>query len=153
MHRHRQPTHARPARARRGFTLIELMLVMVILAVLAAIVLPSFTGRSQEARLTAAKADIANIETALEAFEIDNGRYPEAGEGLAALIENPASLETWKGPYLKRGVPKDPWGNAYTYEQPGAHNINGFDLYSAGPDGQAGSDDDVTNWDKDDSTR
>jgi general secretion pathway protein G len=130
----------------RGFTLIELLLVMVILTVLAAVVVPKFTKRSEQARITAARADLANIEVALDAFEIDNGRYPTTSEGIKWLVEEPTSMSNWKGPYIKRGVPKDPWGNEYVYRQPGRHNTNGFDLYSYGSDGSDGGDDDIDNW-------
>jgi len=129
-----------------GFTLIELLLVLVILAVLAAVVVPKFTKRSEQARITAARTDIANIEVTLDAFEVDTGRYPTTSEGLAALIENPADLKGWSGPYIKRGVPKDPWGNTYVYTCPGEHNTSGYDLYCHGPDGQDGTDDDIDNW-------
>lgn len=130
-----------------GFTLIELMLVMVIMAVMAAIVLPKFTGRSQQAKITAAKTQIAQLEVALDAFEIDIGRYPTTSEGLRALVEKPASdAIEWKQPYLKRDIPKDPWGTDYVYRYPGQYNENGYDLYSLGPDRKLGGDDDITNW-------
>ncbi|MBN2455178.1 MAG: type II secretion system major pseudopilin GspG [Sedimentisphaerales bacterium] len=132
-----------------GFTLIELLLVLVILAALATIVVPKFTRRSEQAKVTAAMTDIANLEVAMDAFEIDTSRYPTTSEGLKALVEQPSNADGWKGPYIKRGVPKDPWGNAYTYKQPGQHNELGYDLYSAGPDGQQGNDDDITNWTED----
>ena len=132
---------------RKGFTLIELMLVMVILAVMAAIVLPKFTGRSQQAKITAAKTQIAQLEVALDAFEIDISRYPTTAEGLRALVEKPASNSNeWQQAYLKRDIPQDPWGNDYVYRHPGQYNVNGYDLYSLGPDGKLGGDDDITNW-------
>ena len=131
----------------RAFTLIELLLVMVILVVLAAIVLPRFTGRSQQARQTAAGTDISNIELALKMFETDNGRFPTDDEGLAALVTQPASATNWHR-YLEKGVPVDPWGNAYVYHCPGAHNTDGFDLSSNGADGREGTEDDVVNWAK-----
>jgi general secretion pathway protein G len=143
------PTAARGARtAEHGFTLIELLLVLVILAILAAVVVPRFTGRSEQARTTAAETDIAGMETALDAFEIDIGRFPTTDEGLAALVEPPAGVDAqaWQGPYLKRDLPRDPWGNDYVYEQPGRFNTRGFDLSSAGADGRAGTEDDVANW-------
>jgi general secretion pathway protein G len=130
----------------KGFTLIELLLVMVILTVLAAVVVPKFTKRSKEARTTAARADIASIETALATFEIDNERYPTTSEGLKLLVEEPVGLSNWKGPYINRGVPKDPWDNEYDYRCPGRHNTNGYDLCSYGPDGVEGGDDDIDNW-------
>ncbi|QNN25221.1 type II secretion system major pseudopilin GspG [Planctomycetales bacterium ZRK34] len=137
---------------RAGFSLIELLLVLVILAVLAAVVATRFTGRSEQARNTAARTDIASLETALDAFEIDAGRFPTSEEGLEALIEQPSGVQedAWRGPYIKRGVPKDPWGNQYNYQQPGRHNTSSYDLSSSGPDGQAGTEDDIINWSEDD---
>jgi general secretion pathway protein G len=135
---------------RSGFTLIELLLVLVILAALAAIVIPKFTKRSEQAKITAATTDIANLEVALDAFEIDTGRYPASNEGIKALTEQPSNMENdWKGPYLKKGVPKDPWANEYVYKQPGQYNEFGYDLSSNGPDGQQNTDDDIINWTKD----
>ena len=124
---------------------MELLLVLVILGVLAALVVPRFANRSQQARETAAKADVSSIETAIGAFEIDNGRYPSTDEGLQALITAPAALDAWRGPYLSRGLPKDPWGNEYVYRYPGQENPDGFDLYSMGPVGREGNDD-IGNW-------
>ncbi len=134
-----------PRRARPAFTLIELLLVLVILAVLAAVVVPKFTNRTQQAKITAAQTDISNMETALDAFEVDNGRYPTSAEGLRALTDQPPGMTTWKG-YLKRAVGNDPWGNPYVYGCPGQHNTDGYDLHSFGPDGQDGTADDITNW-------
>ena len=130
----------------RAFTLIELLLVLVILATLAAIVVPKFTKRSEQARITAARTEISYIEGQLDAFEIDTGRYPTTDEGLSALVEEPNDVTNWHGPYIKRGVPSDPWGNAYIYKQPGDHNTSDYDLYSYGPNGQEGGDDDIDNW-------
>lgn len=128
---------------RGGFTLIELLLVLVILAVLAAVVVPKFTGRSEQAKLTAAKTDISMLDSALDLFEQDCGRYPSTDEGLGALL-NGGSIPNWHGPYIKK-MPKDPWGNDYVYRFPGQHNTNGPDLFSMGTDGREGNDD-VTNW-------
>jgi len=133
-------------RVAKGFTLIELLLVMVILATLAAVVVPRFTRRSEQARITAARADIAVLEVALDAYEVDTGTYPTTEQGLLALIEQPGDLKGWTGPYIKRGVPKDPWGNPYLYRQPGDNNTSGYDLCSYGPDGKEGGDDDIDNW-------
>lgn len=130
----------------RGFTLVELLLVLVILAVLAAVVVPKFTKRSEQARIAAATTDVANLGTALDAFEVDTGRYPTSDEGLKALMEAPGNAKDWKGPYLKRPVLNDPWGNPYIYRSPGSHNASGYDLYSYGPDGQEGGTDDIDNW-------
>lgn len=132
--------------ARRGFTLIELLLVLVILATLAAVVVPRFTQRGEQARVTAARTDIARLEVALDAFEVDTGRYPTNEEGLGALINEPSNVRGWMGPYIRRGVPNDPWGNPYVYRYPGRHNQNSYDLYSHGPDGREGTEDDIDNW-------
>ncbi len=136
----------RRSRWQDGFTLVELLLVMVILAVLAMVVVPKFSGRSEQAKVTAAKTDIANLEVAIDAFEVDCSRYPTAEEGIDALVRQPAGLTEWKGPYLKRGVPADPWHKPYVYRCPGQHNTNGYDLSSYGPDGQEGGSDDIINW-------
>jgi len=131
----------------RGFTLIELMLVVIIIGVLVSMVVPRLVGRSEEARVSAAKADInANLSVALDLFELDNGRYPTTEEGLVSLRVKPASVKNWKGPYLKR-QPKDPWGNDYKYRSPGDNN-NEYDLYSYGKDGTEGGGDDVSNWEQ-----
>ena len=140
-----KPNGLRPT-CPRGFTLIELLLVLVILTALAAIVVPKFTKRSEQARITAAVTDIAQLEVCLDAFEIDTGRYPTSEEGLEALVVQPSGLEGWRTPYIKRGVPNDPWRNAYMYTCPGQHNTDGYDLHSFGPDGTEGGDDDIDNW-------
>ena len=133
---------------RSGFTLIELLLVLVILTTLAAIVTPQFAKRSGQAKVTGARTQIAELEVALDAFEIDVGRYPTNAEGLRALVEKPASnADGWTQPYLK-SVPQDPWGNDYLYRYPGQYNQDSYDLYSYGPDGKLGGDDDITNWSK-----
>jgi general secretion pathway protein G len=132
-------------RPRAGFTLVELLLVLVILATLAAIVVPKFAGRSEQARITAAQTQIANFETVLDAFEVDNGYYPKGADGLRLLIEQPSDAEDWRGPYLKE-IPLDPWGNEYIYEYPSRQSQRGYDLTSLGPDGRKGGGDDITNW-------
>ena len=139
--------NSRPTSGTRGFTLIELLLVLVILGILAAIVVPKFSGRTEQARETAAKTQISTFETALDAFEVDMGRYPKGRNGLQELVEPPREGQNnWRGPYLKTGIPKDPWGNDYIYESPGKNNPNSYDLMSVGPDGRVGGDDDITNW-------
>jgi general secretion pathway protein G len=134
-------------RRKHGFTLVEMLLVLVILAVLAAIVIPKFSGRSQQAKVTAAHSQISSIELALDAFEVDTGYYPTGNAGLNALVDEPSGAQNWKGPYLKKGIPLDPWGNPYVYNYPGKNNAKGYDIMSMGPDGRAGGDDDITNWD------
>jgi len=134
---------------RSGFTLIEMLLVLVILATLAAIVIPKFSGRTKQAKVTATQAQISNFETVLEAFEVDNGYYPKGSGGLQDLIDQPNDAQNWRGPYLKKGIPLDPWGNPYTYEYPGKKNQSGYDIMSMGPDGRVGGGDDITNWSED----
>jgi len=139
----RSTLNAQRSRKRAAFTLVEMLLVLVILAVLAAIVIPKMSGRSQQAKVTAAGTQIKSLETALDMFEADTGYYPK---GLDALLNEPSGTQNWKGPYLKQEVPLDPWGNAYHYTYPGKNNPKGYDLSSNGPDGQPGGDDDITNW-------
>jgi len=134
----RAPTQA-------AFTLIELLLVLVILGILAAIVVPKFAGRTEQARVTAAQTQISSFSTALDAYEVDNGSYPQGKSGLNSLVVAPSGMTSWKGPYVK-DIPVDPWNHPYVYECPGRHNASSYDLYSAGPDGRAGNDDDVANW-------
>jgi general secretion pathway protein G len=131
--------------ASRGFTLVELLTVLVILGILAALVLPKFTGRTEDARITAAHTQIATFGTALDAFEVDTGGYPRGSDGLGQLVVQPANVVNWRGPYLKSDIPADPWGRPYLYEYPGRSNGNGYDIRSAGPDGQAGTADDIVN--------
>jgi general secretion pathway protein G len=129
--------------------LIELLLVLVILATLAAIVTPKFARRSEQAKITAARTQISYFEVALDAFEIDIGRYPTNVEGLRALVEKPTSnAEGWNGSYLKSATLNDPWGGEYIYRYPGQYNQDGYDLYSYGPDQKLGGDDDIVNWSK-----
>ncbi|MBI5872526.1 MAG: type II secretion system major pseudopilin GspG [Candidatus Omnitrophica bacterium] len=130
---------------KRGFTLIELMLVVIIIGALVAMVMPRLTGRSEQARVAAAKADVtANIATALKLFELDNGNFPTTQDGLQSLLVKAAGANNWNGPYLER-KPIDPWGREYKYVSPGTHRPQDYDLYSLGKDGQE-SGDDVANW-------
>ena len=135
-------------RNRAGFTLIELMLVIVIIGALAAMVVPRLVGRSEEARMGVAKTDIrANIATALKLYELDNGRFPTTEQGLQGLMSKPTSPpvpDNWKGPYIEQ-EPLDPWKRPYVYRYPGAHPPRDYDLLSVGPDGTE-SKDDITNW-------
>ena len=133
---------------RSAFSLIELLLVLVILGVLAAVVVPKFTSRGEDARKQAAKSTINQMGVALDMFENDNGRYPTTEEGLGALLQAPQAMDaTWKGPYLKnqQTVPADPWNRPFVYRYPGSHNEKEYDLSSLGPDGSE-SDDDISNW-------
>lgn len=133
-----------------GFTLIEVMVVVVILSILAAVVVPRIMSRPDEARITKAKQDLRALEAALNLYRLDNYRYPTTEQGLEALVEKPSIPPVppnWKeGGYLDR-LPKDPWGNPYYYLSPGQHGE--IDLYSLGADGQPGGEGvnaDIGNW-------
>ena len=128
--------------SRSGFTLIEILLVVVIIGILAAVAIPRLGGRVKQAQIAAAQADVNNIGMALRLYEVDNGAYPGS---LAGLVTTPGAAPNWRGPYLEKGVPKDPWGNDYIYAFPGSRNANSYDLHSMGPDG-AESGDDICNW-------
>jgi general secretion pathway protein G len=128
-----------------GFTLVEMLLVLVILGVLAAIVYPKVAGRGEQARVTSTQTQIAAFKTALDAFEVDNGYYPKGRNGLQDLVVKPREAVNWRGPYLE-SIPKDPWQNDYIYECPGKHNVNSYDIMSMGSDGRSGTEDDICNW-------
>lgn len=130
-----------------AFTLIELILVVVIIGILAGIVVTSMSGRSEQARVAAAQQQITNFETALELYEADNGAYPTTAQGLEALRNEPTPKPRgWKGPYLKKEIPMDPWQHPYQYKAPGSHYPTGCDIWSSGPDGLDGTEDDIGNW-------
>ncbi|WP_256051903.1 type II secretion system major pseudopilin GspG [Stutzerimonas stutzeri] len=145
-----QVAFQRPAK-QRGFTLIEIMVVVVILGILAALVVPQVMNRPDQAKVTVAKGDINAISAALDMYRLDNFSYPSTQQGLNALVEKPGGSpqpKNWnRDGYLKR-VPKDPWGNDYQYLSPGTQGP--FDLYSLGADGKPGGSDlnaDIGNWD------
>lgn len=139
----------------KGFTLIELMVVIVILGILAGLIVPRIMGRPDEARQAKARIQMESIETALKLYKLDHGHYPSTEQGLQALVEPPAlgpALKNWRqGGYLEKGkVPKDPWGNEFVYISPGAHGD--YDLISRGADGEPGGDGknkDINSWEGD----
>jgi general secretion pathway protein G len=132
-----------------GFTLLEIMVVVIIIGVLAATIIPQFMGTTHDAKVSAAKADVAQLENALERFNLHMDRYPTMDEGLKVLVESPTGEDKkWRGPYIKLLRP-DPWGNPYQYRVPGMHHATTFDVWSRGADGQDGGEGpnaDVGNW-------
>jgi general secretion pathway protein G len=153
-HRSSRLPQAAALRARshdsRGFTLIEIMVVVIIIGLLAAVIVPQVVDKVDQARVTKAKQDIQSLETALTMFRLDNSKYPTTDQGLAALVTQPTdpSIKHWRpGGYLQR-VSKDPWGNEYQYVYPGTHGKE-YDLFTLGADGQPGGDGtnaDIGNW-------
>ncbi len=143
------PAGRRFRRRTAGFTLIELLLVVLIISVLAAVVAPRIIGRGKEARIAAVKQQIQNFETALKLYYLDNDVYPTTEQGLGALRVEPTSEPlpiNYKGPYLEKEVPLDPWQNQYLYTSPGEYDEDGFDILSYGPDGKEGGDDDIASY-------
>jgi general secretion pathway protein G len=139
-------THPHPPR-RRGFTLLELLVVMVIIGLLAGYVGPKFFGQIGKSEVKAARAQIDALQKSLDQYRLDVGRYPGTEQGLAALVTRPAEEAKWAGPYLAKAVPKDPWGRDYQYRSPGEHGE--YELLSLGRDGRPGGegeDADLTSW-------
>lgn len=133
-------------RDNRGFTLVELLVVMVIIGLLAALVGPRVFSKVGKGKQAAAKAQVELLGQALDEFRLETGRYPNTQEGLPALMSNPG-IQGWDGPYLKKALPNDPWSRAYQYQSPGAHGD--YDLFSFGADGKLGGlreDKDITSW-------
>jgi general secretion pathway protein G len=141
-----------PEPRRGGFTLLEILVVITVIAILAALVSPQIFRNVGDARAGAARAQAELLTLALDAYRLDNDRYPSSEQGLAALVRMPDGEprpRNWRGPYLRRGVPDDPWGRPYLYVSPGVHDTTGFDLSTLGRDGApggAGEDADVTSW-------
>jgi len=147
MHRRRLSARTLMASAMAGFTLLELLVVMVIIGLLAGYVGPRYFSQIGKSESKAARAQIDALEKALDQYRLDTGYYPSTEQGLAALNARPSNEPKWDGPYLKKNVPPDPWGQAYQYRQPGQHGE--FDLFSYGKDGQPGGNDeaaDLTSW-------
>jgi len=150
-HRTYQPPNRRTAPP-SGFTLIEILVVIVVIAVLASLVAPNVFQHVGAAKDAAARSQIEMLGAALDAYRLDNGRYPSTEQGLAALTQAPTvdpRPTNWRGPYLRKAVPLDPWQRAYLYQSPGQQSGQGFDLSSLGADGQAGGtgdDADVRSW-------
>lgn len=143
----RQPRLLSTAFTVQGFTLLELLVVMVIIGLLAGYVGPKYFAQIGKSEIKMARAQIDALDKSLDQFRLDTGHYPSMEEGMTALVARPASEPKWDGPYLKKGVPQDPWGNPYVYRIPGEHGE--YDLFSYGKDGQAGGDGeatDITNW-------
>lgn len=126
---------------RRAFTLLEVLVVLLVLGLLAGLVAPQILGRVGEARSTTAKTQIALLSTALDSYRLDNADYPTTVQGLAALMDKPAAAPvpaSWRGPYLRKEIPMDPWGRSYVYQYPGARGAGSFALFSLGRDGKEG---------------
>ena len=143
--------HRKTVTAQRGFTLIEIMVVVVIIGILGAIVVPQFMSRPDQAKTTAAKIDIQAIATALEMYRLDNARYPTTQQGLEALVKRPAgtpAARNWNPAGYLKSLARDPWGTPYQYLNPGTHSA-GYDLFSLGSDGVLGGEEhaaDIGNW-------
>jgi general secretion pathway protein G len=134
---------------RRGFTLIEVLIVLVILVIIAGLAAGTFMNRLAKAKIDAARSQIGLFETPLEAYNLDMGYYPTTNEGLQSLVNPPMDLgnsAAWNGPYLNKNIPLDPWGRPYSYTSPGRFNPNTYDVWSVGPDGVDGTADDIGNW-------
>ena len=135
-------------RRQAGFTLIEIMVVMVIIGLLMALVGPNLIGRSEKAKVQVAAMQIERLGTVLDTFRLDVGRYPTTQEGLQVLVQRPMGVDRWDGPYINKGIPKDPWDRPYIYRSPGEAG-RPYDLYSLGADGAPGGTDnnrDITSW-------
>ena len=138
----------RRSRGQAGVTLIEMLVVVVIIGLFVALVAPNMFKASDKARVTAARAQISNLMTALGTYKLDTGLFPTTEQGLEALRVKPPDATTWNGPYIEKEIPKDPWGHDYVYKFPGEHGDNP-DIVSLGQDGQAGGEGlaaDIVSW-------
>src|SRR5882672_1442920 len=147
MYKMYDPAHFLNKARSRGFTLLELLVVMVIIGLLAGFVAPRYFAQVGKSQVKAARAQIDALDKALDQYRVDVGRFPTTEEGLEGLMTPPAGEPAWGGPYLKKAVPLDPWGHAYVYTSPGTHND--VDILSFGKDGQpggSGENADITNW-------
>ena len=145
----RHPTKTRRQPARGGFTLIEVLLVLTILVIIGSIAVVAIVPMQRNAYIRAAEAQVKAFKTPLQAYRIDIGTYPNSSQALEALRNPPSDLTSptkWRGPYLETPVPADPWGNEYRYEYPGKFQEDWPDIWSFGPDGIDGTDDDIGNW-------
>ena len=134
----------RYGKSEEGMTLMELIIVLVILGLLTAVIGSGVYGKLSQGRGHVAKIHIGELDGALEIYSFDMGRYPTTSEGLQALVQNPVGVNSWNGPYLKKGLQPDPWGRPLLYKSPGTHGD--YDICSMGPDGIEGTDDDICNW-------
>ena len=141
-------TYRHPLRS-AAFTLVEIMVVVIVIGILAAVIIPQFTGTTTDAKISAAKANVSELESAMERFNVHMDRYPSTEEGLNALVTAPPGEEQrWRGPYVKV-VRNDPWGHPFQYRAPGVHHAASFDLWSRGADGADGGEGpnaDIGNW-------
>lgn len=142
-----KPRYLPSGGAQSGFTLLELLVVLVILGLLVGYVAPKYFAQLGKSEVKTARAQINSLEKALDQYRLDVGHYPTSEQGLAALNARPATEQKWAGPYLQKAVPNDPWGRPYIYKAPGEHGE--YDLSSSGKDGQPGGDEenvDIVNW-------
>lgn len=139
----------RLAARRRGFTLMEVMLVLVILVILGSLTVGMFSSQQKQAAIRSTRAQVGLFKSPLDSYHLDMGSYPATDDGLNALSQAPSNASNsanWAGPYLEGAIPTDPWGNPYQYQYPGSRNADRYDIWSFGPDGSNGTDDDIGNW-------
>jgi general secretion pathway protein G len=139
----------RLAARRRGFTLMEVMLVLVILVILGSLTVGMFSSQQKQAAIRSTRAQVGLFKSPLDSYHLDMGSYPATDDGLNALSQAPSNasnVANWAGPYLEGAIPSDPWGNPYQYQYPGSKNADKYDIWSFGPDGSNGTDDDIGNW-------